>query len=289
MRLPFVKLLPGGNPTILLPGPSVPSGRLAEISARLMHPLHLAAEQVGALFADEEVPRLEMMGGEFCVNAARSAAFELALLGRFSVLDATTRTGLLRVSGLAASAPAAVALSPEALAACLERLEAVPPGPSAPPPALPLAGDTLYCAVRVPLDGARLEHPTPGTTLVRLPGICHLLLDEDRHPQPTDLFAGSRDLRLRHGLEAEPAAGVIWCRETPAGPAITPLVRVAATASVHAETACGSASLALALARKASTAVFQPSGEALSIRLGPARAWVSGPVTLVARGETAAD
>lgn len=91
--LSFAKLVPGGNPTILLTDPGIPAQSLPGLAAALMQPLHLGAEQVGALYgfaaARPEPPHLEMMGGEFCVNATRAAALILARQGRLTPLART--------------------------------------------------------------------------------------------------------------------------------------------------------------------------------------------------------
>ncbi len=289
MRLPFAKYLPGGNPTILVPGESVPAGALPALAARLMSPLHLGAEQVGALFTGAGTPHLEMMGGEFCVNASRAAAHELAergFLRPVSFLAEPALAGWLSVSGLTEPALVAAAPTLRTLAACRAHLDAhgLPGTPPTPPDE-----EYSFCGARIPLEGATIERPEPGRALVRLPGICHLLLDARIHPLPSEPFTAAEAERSRFDLNAEPAAGVIWCAESSLGPSITPLVRVAATGSTHLETACGSASLALALARGASLPVGQPSGESLDIDLGAEHAWVSGRVVCIARGETWVD
>ncbi len=279
MRLTFSKLLPGGNPTILIPGEDVPEGLLPAFAARLMHPLHVGAEQVGALFVKDGMPHLEMMGGEFCVNASRAAAFEWAERGLFARVGETAVAGMASVSGLREPIPVAVAPTQKELRACREAVDAGAPLDG---PAAAFSESSLFCAARIPVGDARIERLEPGKTLVRLPGICHVLLDAAVHPLPGDLFAAASLERARLHLDAEPAAGVIWCD----GPAISPVVWVAATESTHLETACGSASLALALARGGSSSVLQPSGEILDIDLAGEAAWVSGRVDRIARGET---
>lgn len=282
MRLTFSKLLPGGNPTILIPGEDVPEGLLHVLAARLMDPLHVGAEQVGALFVKDGMPHLEMMGGEFCVNASRAAAFEWAERRLFTRAGENAVAGQVSISGLREPIPVAVAPTQKELRACREAVDAGAPLDG---PTVALSASSLFCAARIPVGDARVERLGPGETLVRLPGICHLLLDVAVHPLPGDLFAAASLERSRLHLDTEPAAGVIWCD----GLTIAPLVWVAATESTHLETACGSASLALALARGASSSVLQPSGEALDIDLAEGTAWVSGRVDRIARGETWVD
>ena len=76
MKIKYIKTLPGGNATIIIlsPEPRKNQPNLAEL---LMIKNYLAAEQVGYLESPTQkgaVARLQMMGGEFCGNAARSLA-----------------------------------------------------------------------------------------------------------------------------------------------------------------------------------------------------------------------
>ena len=78
MKITVVMADPAGNRTAIVRDP-VPAGERGVVAARIMELPELRAEQVGF-----EVPprlggagRLEMMGGEFCGNAARSFGFLL--------------------------------------------------------------------------------------------------------------------------------------------------------------------------------------------------------------------
>lgn len=288
--LPFYKLSPGGNPTILirenslLAPPYGPEERAA-IARALMDPDHLGAEQVGFLDTSRPLPHMEMMGGEFCVNALRSAALVFALLGLLPEGPAPgCREGTITTSG--ADAPIPVRVSP------------LPPETGLP------ASTAMEAAIALPLpplvgadaaDGlvAECAH---GEALVRLPGITHLLLDANVHPLPDSPLEAAAAKRAEYGLDAEEAAGVIW--HVPASAraaAIIPVVRVAATESSVVETACGSGSLAVALlmARSGggSFTLRQPSGHAVTVTFTPHTAsprhmlgWISGPVRLTAEG-----
>lgn len=106
MRIRYVPADPAGNLTALALTP-VPATRRAAVAARMMALCPEGFEQVG--FADEgsmlsPLPRMAMMGGEFCGNAARAFA-----------LLAAQRRGLgetaLCVSVSGASAPVRVAFS----------------------------------------------------------------------------------------------------------------------------------------------------------------------------------
>lgn len=391
--LSFSKLIPGGNPTILLHDPDLDGPELALASARLMSPLHLQAEQVGALHPGRAdgttLPRLRMMGGEFCVNATRCAALLLARQGALRLVrpatgqgrapegapgtvapgtvapgtgvadvctggsangdaagapgragpgsgseaDAPVWGGEVEVSG--AAAPVRVLVSP--CRAALERVllhGSVPedtdhalltadaalkgsaltvdaalqePVPASLPGSAVFSafahargGTVLFCAARIlGLETAALcDCAGPGLSRVVVPGIVHLLADTVRHALPDVEGAAwqvaSAALRVQAGLEREPASGVVWVEERGGEFAIWPAVRVLATESEHLESACGSASLAVALrlwglsgALRGMVSVRQPSGELLCVHPDPSQpdtAWVSGRVELVAEG-----
>lgn len=324
--LSFSKLIPGGNPTILLHDPLIEQDLLPDLSARLMAPLHLYAEQVGALYSGEadewsasspewELPRLEMMGGEFCLNAARSAALCLARQGWLVPEEVSGgRTpvwgGKLKVSGADKPVPVLVASD----AATLERAVACADGScsgeivslgNVPVPEQPL----LYCAAKVgtPSPARACAVIQSGATLVSLPGMSHLLVDAEQHPRPE--LTGevwkkqSAAWRASCGMTDLPASGVVWYVRKESGYAIWPAIEVKPTATEHLESACGSASLAIALlhltaalpegnATGAAVNVRQPSGELLAVTVHEAvaehedvQAWVSGPVRLVAEGK----
>jgi diaminopimelate epimerase len=81
MKHHVLKFNPSGNTTILVLDP-VERSLQPEIAARLMSEKGLAAEQVGFIEAavrSDAAFRLQMMGGEFCGNAARCAAMAAAL------------------------------------------------------------------------------------------------------------------------------------------------------------------------------------------------------------------
>lgn len=76
MKLKFVKLDPSGNTTAIILDP-LPRDLYQKIAAQLLKPESLAVEQVGFLekAADAKTRlKLQMMGGEFCGNAARAFA-----------------------------------------------------------------------------------------------------------------------------------------------------------------------------------------------------------------------
>ncbi|MDR2503975.1 MAG: hypothetical protein LBD82_06320 [Deltaproteobacteria bacterium] len=294
LKLDFVKISPGGNPTILLEKRQVAQRDRAAAAAALMSQLHLGAEQVGFVDCAASPPSLEMMGGEFCLNATRALAYELRRRGALLPLEDTDDLyGLARSSGL--TEPVQLRVRAGRRAGAEDALE-------------------CFISLRLPWSEKTISVPARGLTLIRLPGITHLLVEEKNTPLRTvpDLQKEARAYMRRFGLEKEAACGIIRHRpwnipeqerarlplktQCP-GRSITPLVHVAATGSLTAESACGSGSLALALAlagnKEISLPVLQPSGEFLRLHLCGVRpgetsrlAEAGGMVRLIAAGKT---
>lgn len=289
VSLPFYKLSPGGNPTILVPDAAL-CGETAECSASrsaiaraLMHSNHLGAEQVGFIDTSRAVPHMEMMGGEFCVNAVRCAAFIFARLGLPALAEQAPGIyeGTMTTSGAENPIRVRATLFQTGSNHCITRGEAAI--------ALPLVENAPQSLVR---------ETAPGEFLVRLPGITHVLLDSANHPIPEFPVEAAAAKRKECNLVAEEAVGVIWhfpLAGADNARAILPVVHVAATGSAVLETACGSGSLATALllAREHGTGFFirQPSGydiavsfESFSKSATPLLAWISGVVDLTGEG-----
>ena len=122
----------------------------ARVAAEIIAPGHLEAEQAGYVDTAAPVPRLDMMGGEFCVNATRAFAALLAEEGKLSP-ESGGLGGIVSVSGM-----------PERLRVRVRRL----------------AAHCFESAVLLDLPQAPpLENVAPGICLVRVPGIAHLVLD----------------------------------------------------------------------------------------------------------------
>ncbi len=267
--LPFVKYSPCGNTTILVRDHSLLPVERARVAAEIIAPGHLEAEQAGYVDTAAAVPRLDMMGGEFCVNATRAFA---ALLADEGVLEpeGDALGGQVSVSGM----PGVLRVRVRRLTPCL-----------------------FESAVLLDLpESPSVRAVAPGIWLVRVPGIAHLVLDAEVHALPRDKDSDTAELFARFGLLEEEAAGCIWLHRE-GGLRITPFVWVRATETTYAETACGSGTLAASLVCRnvcGDTGVLrlmQPGGEPLTVSEagdGPGRgwsAWVGGPVRLLARGE----
>ena len=267
----FWKITPGGNPTILLQAEDIPPARRAEVANAIMDPQHIGAEQVGYV-RFEGKPRLDMMGGEFCLNATRSFAALLAEKGLL-VPDGKDLRGVVEVSGVPDDV--AVRVSPRQNA-------------------LPFAEACLRFA----------SLPEPelfpgGLTLIRVPGIAHIIQDGVM-PSAEELPSFCQRQRTLCKVEEEEAVGHLWLRGDPGEGEepradLFPVVWVRYTGSLCQESACGSGTLAAALALHAQSglsrfSVMQPSGCALSVRMERRDhgwdVWVGGPVRITAQGET---
>ena len=171
--LPFTKYSPCGNTTILVRESSLSPADRARVAAEIIAPGHLEAEQAGYVDTAAPVPRLDMMGGEFCVNATRAFAALLAEEGKLSP-ESGGLGGIVSVSGM-----------PERLRVRVRRL----------------AAHRFESAVLLDLPQAPpLENVAPGMYLVRVPGIAHLVLDAAAHPLPADKDRDTAALFVRFGL-----------------------------------------------------------------------------------------
>lgn len=275
----FWKITPGGNPTVLLQADAVASALHARAAAEIMDSGHLGADQVG-FFARSGclTPRLDMMGGEFCLNATRAFAALLARQGDLPSLGPDLWSGQVEVSG--AEGPVDV------------RVRRIPTE----------SGQADWTAAAgVELNA--LPQPSPmqdGACLIRVPGITHILLENVPPPAADALPAACAELRTRFNLEDEAAVGCLWLNTVAEPPVLCPVVWVRATKTLCAESACGSGTLACALAIRArsggnSLAIRQPSGDILTVCFEAnsaqppygspiQRIWVDGPVRFVAEG-----
>jgi diaminopimelate epimerase len=202
----------------------------AETARRLLGDPRFKAEQVGFVLPPKEgnPRRMEMMGGEFCGNAARSFGFfvarETGLRGRVPVV--------IETSG--AEAPLTVTVDSEAGTAEVE----IPK---------PLA------VTRVEIrDG---EPAGRGFPLVIFNGIVHAVAPDVKPGEKTFFHikteiekrfsAGSRNPAVPEGKDSPDALGVMFFDT--GRRFMTPAVYVAATESLVFESSCGSGAAALAV------------------------------------------
>lgn len=211
---------PAGNRTAFVEG-SVSGEQFASIGAILLKDPQLRAEQVG--FACPSEPgaagRLEMMGGEFCGNAARSFGMWLGLKSGKAAGDTvpieisgsrTILDVLIEENGASVSMPLP-----------LEMIEISVPE-------IPGQGDPS------PENSGFVHYPA-----VVFEGITHVILE---YVEPSEALAHSVIQEAARKTDAE-AAGAIFIR----GDHMTPAVWVRATDSFIWESSCGSGTLAAAV------------------------------------------
>lgn len=81
MQLKFLKISPSGNVTVLVTFPYIASINTRQEVSKIIMERYNDVEQVGFIsYLKNNIPRLDMMGGEFCGNATRC-------LGALLVLD----------------------------------------------------------------------------------------------------------------------------------------------------------------------------------------------------------
>ena len=256
MELDFIKLSPLGNTTVFLRGEAAQEARAA-LLAEAMDYDHLAAEQAGFLVSphsEEALFRIEMSGGEFCGNATLSAAALAASEGAESPF-------LVECSG--ATEPLRAEAHPLGSGRWLARAE------------MPQAHEVR----RISLDGFSFGG---AAICVSLPGIVHLVVEA------ADLSAADYDemlARLMCETDADAYGVVPFERLGRDHFRIRPYVAVPSAKSRVFERACGSGSLALALAEggeRGRIAVEQPGGT-LFVETGK-RFFLEGEVLISCRG-----
>lgn len=270
----FSKWSPGGNTTLLFPGHGLGPAQQANLARHALDPSVLGGEQAG--FVDCQGRSLRMAGGEFCVNASRAM-------------------GALLACEEARAQLAASSTIPQQAAQLNSQYEIRVSGWQSPVRLLVRGGLPQWQVEAVlRLPQISIESLASGICLVRMPGICHLLLDARTHGHPEDCHAAAAQLRARYNLEQEEAVGVIWWQVLQGQLDMLPLVHVRDTRTDYLESACGSGALALALSRFKSNggkhfSIMQPGGSPLDVRLfsedGVSMAGVDGPVDLVADGQ----
>lgn len=217
MELNILRADPAGNITVFVLDP-VEKAQRAAIAEKIMAIPALKAEQVGyACAAEDDVDgHMEMMGGEFCGNAAISAA--AIIIGCLEPDGGSARELVLEVSGVPDVVPVQI---------CAE------------------SGG--YCGtVSMPLPESvcsfdfRLGDDTCTLPLVRFPGICHSIVSGGGLSRETAQRCISDWCRQ---LDAE-ALGLMFYDESVGS--LEPLVYVASTDTAVWESSCASGTAAVA-------------------------------------------
>ena len=246
-EISYAVMDPTGNITILATAP-VPAAAQPDCAARLLA-AEPAGEQVGFLSpgGDGADLSLRMAGGEFCGNAAMSAAAYFC--AQRGVSEQTVR---VRVSGAPAPVTVDVSARPEGGYAC----------------AVDMPRPRSAEEAELTLDGRAYRLP-----LLRFDGICHLIL-----PGDTERGFAQRAVRAWCAALDAPALGLMLL-DADAG-TMVPLVYVPGGDTLYWERSCASgtaaagAYLAWKTGGRAEAALAQPGG-VLRVSAAP-----GGPIIL---------
>ncbi len=276
--IPFYKVNPSGNMTLLFEGLHYTQEEKQHIALTALHAQHLFAEQAG--FIDIQKGQLCMAGNEFCVNATRALAL---LMAKHAHIDTTNSwEGTIHTSGF--DAPI-----------CVRVCNNMP-------------AQSYNVTLRLPLTNIPQSKTLgDGFNLITLPGIEHILIDTKILPFDAQSWKEqAQQVRNTFALHKNSAIGCIWWDESTHATTNTaqevdtmhltahPIVMVPTPYTECYENACGSGSVALALVlhekfAKTSFYIHQPGGY-LHIELkledkAQCYALISGPVNIVASGQ----
>lgn len=215
----------------------------------------LEVEQAGYIIPSAS--HFEMAGGEFCGNGVLSAAMLMAQAHRSESVTFTA-------SGLTEPIQAVVKFVSKYVAqvSCEMQMGALP--------------ETFGRSSLGPLELTIVDLESMGITHL----ICQTPFPGPK-PAREALEAALDSLDYR---ATKPAVGMIWTKETDDGVAIEPLVWVRAEGTMIHETACGSGSLAAALAHKgkgARCSVVQPTGYSIDVTIDDHRVVQSSEIRIV--------
>lgn len=258
----FISIRPGGNDTTLILGVINDPLRRKQINDDIMR--MYPSEQVG--FADLNLDTCELMmaGGEFCGNATRSTAY-LALRGEPGEIS-------IKVSGVAKKLKAGVTPEGEAFAQM-----------------------PIYPEV----DRITSDPDNPKNSIVYMEGIAQYVNWDSisvEGKEPEEIKRQAFELIKQKGLDAYPAAGIMYVRKTEKGLEIVPVVYVRDIDTLFYETACGSGTTAVGLVlavQKGNSIknipIYQPSGLPIKVSVGYdgkkfKKAMIKGPVELLGSG-----
>ncbi len=268
-RAKFYMLSPSGNTTLLFKGLNYTEAERYQLAHQGLS--ELGGEQAG--FVDIQQGILQMAGGEFCINATRCLALLMALDASNGNIKDNMQFNV-KTSGFEHSLT--VQIKP--------------------------VGDEINVDLFVPLQSVPpIAELDLGMYLVQLPGINHVLIDEQYKAfDENNWQKDSANIREQYNLEQAIAVGCIWWSKLPADEQkklcnlrMHPVVRVLKPFALHYENACGSGVLALGLwhylNNEQSKFVMQQPGGNLTLDLQEdiqgLKGIIGGPVQLLLSGD----
>ena len=215
---------------------------------------------------------LQMAGGEFCGNALRSFGALLASDMK-GARDFSSIANYDRVEKIGEGVNIPVTIS-----SCNQILHvSIEPGRSSRSfrvtADIPLpTSDAAVTSIELSKNDESFH-----ATKVDMGGIVHILIDEDDlifNPDRSVYEEYVRDFVAQAGVADRAAVGLIWCSDGPHGTRrIDPVVWVKSVDSCYYESACGSGSMAVAIAESCTTqsdvllSVSQPSNDVVTCKI----------------------
>jgi len=232
-------LNPGGNKTALVFGTDYTLEEKKKINEKILSE-NLEVEQVG--FLDKENKRLEMAGGEFCVNATRCAIWEC--------LDGKEGTIKISVSGQNNMLEGGITKN-----------------------------KTVYAKMDLNNNLEKIVKTECEFSIVKLDGIVLLVMDEEKSKYyinklktcENEAKLELKQIMINSNIE-EKAIGVILLEKVQNATKIYPIIWVKSIDTLYFETACGSGSLATAIYKYKETTekefeIIQPSEYTIKVLL----------------------
>lgn len=232
-------LNPGGNKTAIVIGNQYNAKERKIINDSILEK-HLDVEQVGFISTTEN--KLEMAGGEFCMNATRCAIWEY--------LNGESGNISIQVSGNKALITGGITESGE-----------------------------VYANIEIDKESKDILEKSENFNFVKLDGILHAVIDEEHSIQYIKKLKENEaqtkeELKevMKEFKTEEKAVGIILLEEYNREIKINPIIWVKPVDTLYYETACGSGSLATAIYKNIENGetkfkILQPSGYYIKIEL----------------------
>lgn len=239
-KIEYKMLNPGGNKTALVKGTNFTDKQKYLINKLIMEK-HLDIEQVG--FLSNEMNRLEMAGGEFCMNATRCAVYEYSNGNKDNIEISVSGTDKKLIGKV-------------------------------------LSNNTVEIKLDILKNVNDLIEVKNGFTYVKIDGILIVILNEDQSKKYIKSLKENEELAkkemkkfmIKNIKVTEKAIGIMLLEKVSDKIKINPIVWVKDIDTVFYETACGSGSLAVAIynyyiRKKKKLELIQPSGYSFNIEL----------------------
>ena len=271
MKINYVLVDPGGNPTVLvLTG--IARDLQPKVSKTILDKLPGVCEQVGFIERAQNPKaacRLQMMGGEFCGNALRSTVGWLAQKAGKEKWEKGKFKSILESSGTGELLVATVTINKKNGAVSAEIKF---------PEFKEVLAKEIFLNIRSIKASAQL---------VNLPGITQVLLSYKYFNKDINFKRIFENLYKRNQVSA-PACGFIFYKQISTRIfSIIPIVYVPKTNSLVFETSCASGSVALGFcSNQTKLEVIQPSESLLNLKIDTKRrrVRVSGQILSIVSG-----